>query len=437
MLPMSNLPVVYIRDLRAHAGQPVELRGWVYNTRSGGKIRFLILRDGTGYLQCVASAADVSAEDFELMGRLAQESSVVVTGVAREDKRSPGGVELTLKSVTLVGGAEGFPITPKEHSSSFLLDNRHLWLRSKKQHVVLKVRHHTISAIRDYLNNQGFINLDTPIFTPNACEGTSTLFETDYFGDKAYLSQSGQLYNEATVAAFGKVYCFGPTFRAEKSKTRRHLTEFWMVEPEVAYMQLPELMELCEDFFCYIVGRVLETCGPEIKDVLERDISKLEAVKKPFPRVHYKDAAKFLLEKGLPFEVGGDFGAPDETALTESRDTPIFVHHFPTAIKAFYMAPDEQEPEYCLSVDMLAPEGYGEVIGGGQRTADLDLLERRIKEHNLPRAAFEWYLDLRKYGTFPHSGFGMGVERAVSYLCGLQHLREAIPFPRTINRLSP
>jgi asparaginyl-tRNA synthetase len=430
--------VAYISDLRAHAGKPVELRGWVYNTRSGGKIRFLILRDGTGYLQCVASASDVSEADFETLGRLTQESSVIVTGVPREDKRAPGGVELTLQSVRVVGASDGFPITPKEHSSTFLLDHRHLWLRSKKQHVVLLVRHHAVKAIRDYLNDHGFVNLDTPIFTPNACEGTSTLFETDYFGDKAYLSQSGQLYNEATAAAFGRVYCFGPTFRAEKSKTRRHLTEFWMVEPEVAYMELPELMDLCEDFFCYVTGRVLEACGTEIREVLERDTSKLEAsMKRPFPRIHYKDAAKFLLEKGLPFEVGGDFGAPDETALTEAQTTPIFVHHFPTAIKAFYMEPDPVEPEYCLSVDMLAPEGYGEVIGGGQRTPDLDLLERRIKEHNLPRQAFEWYLDLRKYGTVPHSGFGMGVERAVSYLCGLSHLREAIPFPRTINRLNP
>ncbi|HKW13345.1 MAG TPA: amino acid--tRNA ligase-related protein, partial [Candidatus Krumholzibacteria bacterium] len=315
----TTLPIVYIQDLRSHAGQPVELRGWVYNTRSGGKIRFLILRDGTGYLQCVAGAQDVTPEEFELLGSLDQESSVIVTGVPREDKRAPGGVELTLKSVRLVAPALDYPITPKEHSSSFLLDHRHLWLRSKKQHVVLKVRHHTVAAIRDYLNNHGFVNLDTPIFTPNACEGTSTLFETDYFGDKAYLTQSGQLYNEATVAAFGRVYAFGPTFRAEKSKTRRHLTEFWMVEPEVAYMELPELMELEEDFFCYIIARVLETCGAEIKEILERDISKLEAVKKPFKRMHYKDAAKFLLAKGLPFIDGGDFGAPDETALTENE----------------------------------------------------------------------------------------------------------------------
>jgi asparaginyl-tRNA synthetase len=433
----TTLPFVYIKDLRAHAGAPVELRGWVYNTRSGGKIRFLILRDGTGYLQCVAGANDISPEEFELLGHIDQESSVIVTGIPREDKRAPGGVELTLKSVRMIAPAQDYPITPKEHSSSFLLDHRHLWLRSRKQHVALKVRHHTVKAIRDYLNDHGFINLDTPIFTPNACEGTSTLFETDYFGDKAYLSQSGQLYNEATMAAFGKVYCFGPTFRAEKSKTRRHLTEFWMVEPEIAYMELPELMELEEDFFCYIIARVLETCGTELKEILERDISKLEAVKKPFKRIHYKEAAKFLLDKGLPFQMGGDFGAPDETALTENESSPIFVHHFPTAIKAFYMEPDPQEPEYCLSCDMLAPEGYGEVIGGSQRIWRLELLEQRIKEHELPRAAFEWYLDLRKFGSVPHSGFGMGVERTVSYLCGLQHLREASPVPRMLNRLNP
>jgi asparaginyl-tRNA synthetase len=337
----------------------------------------------------------------------------------------------------VVGGSENFPITPKEHNSTFLLDHRHLWLRSRKQHVVLKVRHHTVKAIRDYLNENGFTNLDTPIFTPNACEGTSTLFETDYFGDTAYLSQSGQLYNEATAAAFGRVYCFGPTFRAEKSKTRRHLTEFWMVEPEVAYMNLHELMDLAEDFFCAIVERVLDACGKEMETVLERDLSKLEAVRKPFPRIHYKEAAAFLKGKGVDFDDSGDFGATDETMLTEARDTPVFVHRFPSAVKAFYMEPDPDEEKYSLSVDMLAPEGYGEIIGGGQRIHDLDLLEKRIKEHDLPRSAFEWYLDLRRYGSVPHSGFGLGVERTVTYLCGLSHLRETIPFPRTINRLSP
>jgi asparaginyl-tRNA synthetase len=413
------------------------MRGWVFNARSGGKIRFLILRDGTGFLQCVAGKNDLSEEDFEMLSGLSQESSVEVSGSVREDKRAPGGYELTLASVALVGGADGYPITPKEHSSPFLLDHRHLWLRSRKQHVVLRVRHFTVKAIRDYLNDNGFLNMDTPIFTPNACEGTSTLFETDYFGDKAYLSQSGQLYNEATAAAFGKVYCFGPTFRAEKSKTRRHLTEFWMVEPEVAFMRLDGLMDLCEEFFEYVVAAVVENCGEELEKILERDVSKLEKVKRPFPRMHYDDAAKYLVEKGVKFEHGNDFGGRDETVLTQDGDKPIFVHHFPTAIKAFYMEPEPSDAKYCLSVDMLAPEGYGEIIGGGERIHDLDLLRRRIEEHQLPESAFDWYSDLRKFGSVPHSGFGLGVERTVSYLCGLGHLREAIPFPRLMNRLNP
>lgn len=426
-----------IDTLASHIGETVRLRGWVHNSRSSGKIRFLILRDGSGFLQCVAAKADVSEADFETLSHLSQETSVIVTGSVREDKRSPGGVELTLNAIELVSSADGFPITPKEHSSSFLLDHRHLWLRSRRQHVVLRVRHHTIAAIRDYLNGNGFTCLDTPIFTPNACEGTSTLFETDYFGDRAYLSQSGQLYNEATAAAFGRVYCFGPTFRAEKSKTRRHLTEFWMVEPEVAYMELDELMTLCENFFSFIVTRVLETCGKEIEAILERDIARLEKVIPPFPRLHYREAAAQLREKGIDFQDGGDFGGTDETVLTENQEKPIFVHRFPTAIKAFYMEPDAEDDTYCMSVDMLAPEGYGEVIGGGQRIHDLALLEQRIKDHDLPRKAFDWYCDLRKYGSVPHAGFGLGVERTVAYLCGLKHLREAIPFPRTINRLSP
>ncbi len=434
---MSDRKFIYIRELPSHVGQTVHLRGWVFNTRSSGKIRFLILRDGTGNLQCVASKSDLSEEAFELLAALTQESSITVSGVVREDKRAPGGYELTLASLELISRAEGYPITPKEHSSPFLLDHRHLWLRSSKQHVILRVRHHTIRAIREYLDGSGFIGLDTPIFTPNACEGTSTLFETDYFGDKAYLSQSGQLYNEATAAAFGRVYCFGPTFRAEKSKTRRHLTEFWMVEPEVAFMTLDGLMDLCEEFFEFIVKSVLEKCGEEMEKTLGRDVAKLEKVKRPFVRMHYRDAARFLKEQGQPFEEGGDFGGTDETVLTQAFDKPLLVHHFPSAIKAFYMEPDPDDATYSLSVDMLAPEGYGEVIGGGQRIHDLDLLERRIKEHDLPREAFDWYIDLRKYGSVPHSGFGLGVERTVSYLCGLDHLREAIPFPRMITRLKP
>ena len=428
---------VTIADLKSHDGEEVTLRGWVYNTRKGGKIRFLLVRDGTGFVQTVAGKQDVSEEDFERLGTLEQESSVEVTGIVRADERAPGGVEMTIKDVKVVSGANEFPITPKEHGTSFLLDNRHLWLRSRKQHVVMQVRHHAISAIRDFLNGRGFLNMDTPIFTPNACEGTSTLFETDYFGDKAYLSQSGQLYNEATAAAFGKVYCFGPTFRAEKSKTRRHLTEFWMVEPEVAYATLDEIMVLMEEFFAAIVERCLDACGDDLANILERDVSKLEKVKPPFARMHYKDAVKVLHEKGVDFEDGNDFGGGDETVLSDQFETPVMVHHYPTAIKAFYMEPDSDDATYSLSVDMLAPEGYGEVIGGGERIWDAKLLEQRIKEHDLPAKEFEWYMDLRRFGAVPHSGFGLGLERTVSYICGLKHLREAIPFPRTINRLNP
>ena len=428
---------IYIADLASHVGETVTLQGWVFNTRSSGKIRFLILRDGSGFVQSVAGKGDVPEEQFALLGEIGQESSVEITGTVREDKRAPGGFEITLSGLKPVSLAEEYPITPKEHGSAFLLDHRHLWLRSRKQHVVMKVRHHTISAIRDFLNDRGFYCLDTPIFTPNACEGTSTLFETDYFGDKAYLSQSGQLYNEATAAAFGRVYCFGPTFRAEKSKTRRHLTEFWMVEPEVAFATLEDIMDLTEEFFEYVVQRCLESCREDLATVLDRDIAKLEKVKRPFARMHYKDAAQLLLDKGVDFEVGNDFGGGDETVLSEASDTPVLVHHYPTAIKAFYMQPAPEDEDYCLSVDMLAPEGYGEVIGGGERIWDLELLKRRIDEHDLPYEAFRWYCDLRLFGSVPHSGFGLGLERTVAYICGLKHLREAIPFPRLINRLNP
>jgi len=428
---------VYIADLASHVGESVTLRGWVFNTRSGGKIRFLILRDGTGFVQTVAGKSDVQPDQFDLLGEIGQESSVEVTGTVREDKRAPGGYEITLSGLSPITAAESFPITPKEHGSAFLLDHRHLWLRSRKQHAIMKVRHHTISAIRDFLNDRGFYCLDTPIFTPNACEGTSTLFETDYFGDKAYLSQSGQLYNEATAAAFGRVYCFGPTFRAEKSKTRRHLTEFWMVEPEVAFATLDDIIVLAEEFFEYIVQRCLEACRTDLADVLERDISKLENVKRPFVRMHYKDAVQLLIDKGVKFEDGHDFGGGDETVISESSDKPVFIHRFPTAIKAFYMQYDPEDEKYCLSVDMLAPEGYGELIGGGQRIHDLELLRTRIDEHKLPPNAFDWYCDLRRFGSVPHSGFGLGLERTVAYICGLKHLREAIPFPRLINRLNP
>jgi asparaginyl-tRNA synthetase len=428
---------VYIRDLAKHVGEEVLLKGWVYNTRSSGKIRFVIVRDGSGYVQAVLSKADVSPEVFELASEVTQESSVEVTGVVREDKRAPGGYEILMSDLELVSRADNYPITPKEHGSSFLLDHRHLWLRSRKQAVIMKVRHHAISAIRDFFNERGFLNVDTPIFTPNACEGTSTLFETDYFGDKAYLTQSGQLYNEATAAAYGKVYCFGPTFRAEKSKTRRHLTEFWMVEPEMAFATLDDVMDLAEEFLEYIVTRCLETCAGELEKVLERDVSRLEKVKRPFVRMHYDEAVKLLRNNGVDFEWGNDFGGGDETIISESSDKPVLVHRYPTVVKAFYMQPDPDDAKYSLSVDLLAPEGYGELIGGGERIHDLELLERRIEEHDLPRRAFEWYLDLRRYGSVPHAGFGLGLERTVSYICGLKHLREAIPFPRLLNRLSP
>jgi asparaginyl-tRNA synthetase len=434
---MTDKSFVYVEDLSSHVGEMVNLRGWVYNTRSSGKVRFLIFRDGTGFVQAVAGKSELAAEEFDLLANAGQESSVEISGVVREDKRAPGGYEITLRGIALVSMAEDYPIVPKEHGTTFLLDERHLWLRSRKQHVVMKVRHHAIVAIRDFFNDRGFYCLDTPILTPNACEGTSTLFETDYFGDKAYLSQSGQLYNEATAAAFGRVYCFGPTFRAEKAKTRRHLTEFWMVEPEVAFATLDDIIELAEEFVEYVVARCLERCGKEIGEILERDVSKLEKVARPFERLHYEQAVELLHQKGVPFEKGNDFGAGDETVLSESFEKPVFVHHYPTAIKAFYMQPDPDDEEYCLSVDLLAPEGYGEIIGGGERIHDLGLLERRIRQHNLPMDAFRWYLDLRRYGSVPHSGFGLGVERMVAYICGLKHIREAIPFPRTLNRLNP
>ncbi len=434
---VSDMKYTYIDDLSSHVGQTVCLRGWVYNTRSSGKIRFLILRDGTGFVQAVAGKTDVSERDFELLGTAGQESAVEIVGVVREDKRAPGGYEITLSRVELISSAVDYPLTPKEHGASFLLDQRHLWLRSRKQHVVMKVRHHAVSAIRDFLNGRGFYCLDTPIFTPNACEGTSTLFETDYFGDTAYLSQSGQLYNEATAAAFGRVYCFGPTFRAEKSKTRRHLTEFWMVEPEVAFAGLDDIIDLAEEFVEYIVGRCLERCRGELSEILERDISKLENVKRPFERLRYNEAVDMILGKGAPFERGDDFGAGDETLISESFDRPVFVSHYPSAVKAFYMQPDAEDDTSCLCFDLLAPEGYGEIIGGGERIHDLDLLERRLREDNLPMEAFRWYLDLRRFGSVPHSGFGLGLERMVAFICGLTHLREAIPFPRLINRLKP
>jgi asparaginyl-tRNA synthetase len=427
---------VYIADLASHVGQSVTLRGWVLNTRSSGKIRFLILRDGTGFVQTVAGKTDISQEQFELLGEIGQESSVEVTGKVREDKRAPGGYEITLSGLTLIVRAEDFPITPKEHGSAFLLDHRHLWLRSRKQHAIMKVRHHAISAIRDFLNNRGFYCLDTPIFTPNACEGTSTLFETDYFGDKAYLSQSGQLYNEATAAAFGRVYCFGPTFRAEKSKTRRHLTEFWMIEPEIAFADLEMVMGLAEKLVVAIVKEVLAVRRHEL-EALEREVEKLERIQAPFPVISYDEALEILREAGEEVPWGEDFGAGQESIISNHFDRPVMIHRYPTEAKAFYMKSDPGRSEVVLCLDMLAPEGYGEIIGGGQREDDLGVLQEKIEKAGLPTEDFRWYLDIRRYGSVPHGGFGLGIERVVAWLCGLGHVRETIPFPRLMDRLYP
>ncbi|HKD16909.1 MAG TPA: asparagine--tRNA ligase [Thermoanaerobaculia bacterium] len=418
------------------AGASATVRGWLYNKRSSGKIQFLIVRDGTGYLQCVVPRADVPPEVWEAAEKATQESSLSVTGLVRQDSRAPGGYEMTASAVEILGASPEYPITPKEHGVDFLMNLRHLWMRSSQQHAVLKVRSEMEQAIADFFYDRGFVRIDSPILTGSSVEGTSTLFETDYFGDKAYLSQSGQLYLEPAAAAFGKVYCFGPTFRAEKSKTRRHLTEFWMVEPEVAFLEFEGLCELAEDFIVALVGRALERCGEDLKR-LERDVSKLEKVQKPFPRITYREGIHQLQKKGFPVNFGDDLGADEETALCADLDRPLIVSRFPVVIKSFYMQPDPQDPEVVLGLDMLAPEGYGEIIGGSQRIHDLALLERRLEEHKLPREAYEWYLDVRRYGTFPHSGFGMGLERLVAWVCGIHHLREAIPYPRTLKRIYP
>jgi asparaginyl-tRNA synthetase len=428
---------VYIEDIGAHEGEEVTIHGWLHNRRSSGKIHFLIVRDGSGFIQAVMSKAAVGDEMFKAADHLSQETSIIVTGTARADKRAPSGYEIDVQKVEVVGESHDYPITPKEHGVDFLLDRRHLWIRSERQQAILRVRHEIINAVRDFFNNRGFILTDTPIFTPAACEGTTTLFPVEYFEDqKAYLTQSGQLYVEANAMALGRVYSFGPTFRAEKSKTRRHLTEFWMVEPEMAYAGLDDVMNLAEDLIVSVVGRVLDKRRQELK-VLERDTSKLESVQKPFPRMTYDDAVKTLQGKGLQIEWGGDFGGPDETTLSEQFDRPLMVHRYPAAVKAFYMRPDPERAELALGVDVLAPEGYGEIIGGGERLADLNLLLQRIKEHDLPQEAFEWYLDLRRYGTVPHGGFGMGIERVVAWICKLEHVRETIPYPRMLYRIYP
>lgn len=430
-------PTVYIKDLKNHVGEEVTLKGWLYNKRSSGKLKFLILRDGTGYVQCVVFKGNVSEEIFDSADKLTQESSFEVKGKVKAEPRSVGGYELDVTDMKTVAISHEYPITPKEHGIEFLIDNRHLWVRSKRQVAILKIRARIVKAIRDFFDSRDFTLFDPPIITPNACEGTSTLFEMDYFDlGKAYLTQSGQLYVESGAMALGKVYSFGPTFRAEKSKTRRHLTEFWMVEPEMAFYNLDDDMDLAEEFLEYIVQTVLAECKEELKE-LERDTTKLEKVVHPFPRISYDEAVEILKKNGIDFEWGNDLGGTDETIISGQYDRPVMVHRYPAEVKAFYMKRDPENLKVALAVDVLAPEGYGEIIGGSQREDDLDLLLSRIKEHNLPQSFFEWYLDLRRFGSVPHSGFGLGLERTVSWICGLEHLREAIPFPRMIYRNTP
>ena len=445
-------PIITVDQIARYAGQEVTVRGWVYNRTDKGKLVFLLVRDGTGFVQCVAFKGDLDEAVFEQVMRLPQESSVIITGPVREDKRAPGipgGFEVGVQRIEIVqAAAEDYPMALKEHGVDFALDHRHLWMRMPSQWAVLRIRATVISAIREWLDTNGFLHMDTPILTPAACEGTTTLFETPYFDEgAAYLAQSGQLYNEANIFAFGKVYCFGPTFRAEKSKTRRHLTEFWMVEPEAAFCDLDQLMEIEEQFVSHIARRVLAERADELNS-LGRDLSKLEAISAPFPRISYDEAVATIQaiaaetedpeqKELLKIEWGMDFGSPHETALTNRFDKPVFVYGYPTAVKAFYMEPWPGRPEVCKSVDLLAPEGYGEIIGGSERISDHDLLLQRIKEHDLPEEAFRWYLQLRRYGSVPHSGFGMGVERTVAWLCGIEHIREAIAYPRTIKRVYP
>ena len=428
---------VYIKDVHAHVGREVTLKGWLYNKRSSGKLHFLQLRDGYGIIQCVMFKGDVPEEMFALGDAVTQESSIIITGVVREDKRSPLGFELGVKGLEIVQMARDYPITPKEHGTGFLMENRHLWLRSARQHAILRIRAEIINAVRDYFNAHDFLLTDSPILTPAACEGTSTLFCTDYFDEKAYLSQSGQLYIEATAMAFNKVYCFGPTFRAEKSKTRRHLTEFWMVEAEMAYCDINGDMDVMEDFISSVVQRVIKTRAQELK-FIERDISKLEKVLKPFPRIAYGEAIELLAKnKSEGAKWGDDFGGDEETVISNQFDRPVMIHHYPAEIKAFYMKACKEDPRTVNCVDMLAPEGYGEIIGGSQREDDYDVLVEKIKKNNLPLEAFDWYLDLRKYGSVPHAGFGLGIERTVAWICGLPHVRETIPFPRLMDRIRP
>ena len=428
---------ITIKDLSSFEGKEIELRGWVYNTRSIGKIWFIIFRDGTGLVQGVVVKGEASEDAFALEQKLNQEDSVIITGFVKKEPRSVGGYEIGIKDITVVNHVtEEFPISPKEHGADFLMSNRHLWLRSKRQNAIMRVRHQVVKATRDFFDLNGFTLIDSPIFTGNAVEGTTTLFEVDYFERSAYLTQSGQLYQEAGAMAFGKTYCFGPTFRAEKSKTRRHLTEFWMVEPEMAYVDIDENMTWAENLISYIIDKVLEKCKNEL-NTLEREMSKLEDMKPPFPRITYDEACKILKRSGSKFEYGNDFGAPDETILSNQFDKPLMIHRWPAEIKAFYMKRDSDNNDLALGLDMIAPEGYGEIIGGGQREDNIEVLTKRIRHHDLPLEPFKWYLDLRKYGSVPHSGFGMGLERTVAWICGTKHIRETIPFPRTMTRLEP
>jgi asparaginyl-tRNA synthetase len=436
--PAAPISVESIRDLRHHVGREIELPGWLDNKRSSGKIAFLQIRSTGGTVQAVASRAELPPAEWEQIERVTQESTVRLRGLVKEDRRAPSGVEVQLLGFTILASTQDFPITPKEHGTAFLMEHRHLWLRSTRQRSALRVRSEVEQAVRDFFYQRDFTLIDSPILTPAACEGTSTLFETDYFGDKAYLSQSGQLYLEPAAAALGKVYCFGPTFRAEKSKTRRHLMEFWMVEPEVAFLEFDGLCQLAEEFVRFLTGRVLERCQSELK-ALERDTTGLERVlaPEPFPRLTYTEAVEILRQGGGAIQWGDDFGGDDETKLASRGDRPLLVTHFPTSFKAFYMQPAADNPDVVLGLDLLAPEGYGEIIGGSQRIHDPELLRRRIQDHNLPLAAFQWYLDVRTYGAFPHSGFGMGIERFVAWMCGLTHLRETIPYPRMLYKIYP
>jgi len=431
---------ITIADAKAHVGETVQIPGWLYNLRRSGKILFPQLRDGTGIMQCVAVKSALPEDVFQLLRHLTQESSLIVTGKIREEPRAASGYEMDVEGVEVlqrVPEEDPYPITPKDHGIEFLMDHRHLWLRSRRQHAIIRLRHEVIRAVRDYFDTNGFTLVDTPIFTPAACEGTTTLFPVSYFDEETmYLTQSGQLYNEATAMAFGKTYCFGPTFRAEKSKTRRHLTEFWMVEPEMSYATLEDVKQVAEELVVFVVGRVLENRKEDL-GILERDLSKLESVQAPFARISYDEAVELLRSKGSEIEWGSDFGGTDETIIGDAFDTPVMVDRYPSQVKAFYFQPDAARPELALGVDVIAPEGYGEIVGGGQRIHDPELLLKRIEEHDLPKDAFNWYIDLRKYGTVPHGGFGMGIERFVAWMCGIDHVRETIAFPRMLYRTRP